>query len=34
MGTAIQADLAAVGIAAAIEAYEWNTFLNQANPGL
>lgn len=34
MGTAIQADLAAVGINAEIETYEWNTFLNQVNPGL
>ena len=34
MGTAIQADLAAVGIDAAIETYEWNTFLNRVNPGL
>jgi peptide/nickel transport system substrate-binding protein len=34
MGTAIQADLAAVGIDARIETYEWNTFLNQVNPGL
>ena len=34
MGTAIQADLAAVGIDAEIETYEWNTFLAQVNPGL
>jgi peptide/nickel transport system substrate-binding protein len=34
MGTAIQANLAAVGIDARIETYEWNTFLNQVNPGL
>ncbi|MCB9966067.1 MAG: ABC transporter substrate-binding protein [Geminicoccaceae bacterium] len=34
MGTAIQADLAAVGIDARIETYEWNTFLGQVNPGL
>ena len=34
MGTAIQADLAAVGIDAEIQTYEWNTFLNQVNPGL
>ena len=34
MGTAIQADLAAVGIDARIETYEWNTFLNRVNPGL
>lgn len=34
MGTAIQADLAAVGIDAQIETYEWNTFLDRVNPGL
>jgi len=34
MGTAIQADLAAVGITANIETYEWNTFLGKVNPGL
>ncbi len=34
MGTAIQADLAQVGITARIETYEWNTFLNVVNPGL
>ncbi len=34
MGTAIQADLAKVGINAAIETYEWNTFLGLVNPGL
>ena len=34
MGTAIQADLAAVGIDAKIETYEWNTFLGKVNPGL
>jgi len=34
MGTAIQADLAAVGIDARIETYEWNTFLDRVNPGL
>jgi len=34
MGTAIQADLAAVGIDAEIRTYEWNTFLDQVNPGL
>ncbi len=34
MGTAIQADLAAVGIDAKIETYEWNTFLSRVNPGL
>jgi len=34
MGTAIQADLAAVGITAKIETYEWNTFLGKVNPGL
>ena len=34
MGTAIQADLAAVGIDAEIKTYEWNTFLNEVNPGL
>lgn len=34
MGTAIQADLAEVGIDANIETYEWNTFLDRVNPGL
>ena len=34
MGTAIQADLAAVGLNAKIETYEWNTFLGKVNPGL
>ncbi len=34
MGTAIQADLAAVGIDAEIQTYEWNTFLAEVNPGL
>ena len=34
MGTAIQADLAAVGMNVKIETYEWNTFLGQVNPGL
>ncbi len=34
MGTAIQADLAEVGIDAKIETYEWNTFLDRVNPGL
>ena len=34
MGTAIQADLAAVGLDVKIETYEWNTFLGQVNPGL
>lgn len=34
MGTAIQADLAAVGLNASIETYEWNTFLGKVNPGL
>ena len=34
MGTAIQADLAEVGIDAEIETYEWNTFLGRVNPGL
>ncbi|MEQ9814753.1 MAG: ABC transporter substrate-binding protein [Azospirillaceae bacterium] len=34
MGTAIQADLAEVGITANIETYEWNTFLGIVNPGL
>lgn len=34
MGTAIQADLAAVGLDVSIETYEWNTFLGQVNPGL
>jgi peptide/nickel transport system substrate-binding protein len=34
MGTAIQADLAAVGIRAKIETYEWNTFLGKIIPGM
>ncbi|MCD7059816.1 ABC transporter substrate-binding protein [Pelagibacterium xiamenense] len=34
MGTAIQADLEAVGFDVAIETYEWNTFLGIVNPGL
>jgi peptide/nickel transport system substrate-binding protein len=34
MGTAIQADLAAVGLRVKIETYEWNTFLGKVNPGL
>jgi peptide/nickel transport system substrate-binding protein len=34
MGTAIQADLEAVGFDVAIETYEWNTFLGLVNPGL
>ncbi|MBU1306597.1 MAG: ABC transporter substrate-binding protein [Alphaproteobacteria bacterium] len=34
MGTAIQADLAAVGLKVEIKTYEWNTFLSEVNPGL
>lgn len=34
MGTAIQADLEAVGLDVSIETYEWNTFLGNVNPGL
>jgi peptide/nickel transport system substrate-binding protein len=34
MGTAIQADLAEVGLNVTIETYEWNTFLAEVNPGL
>lgn len=34
MATAIQANLAAVGIAARIRTYEWNTYLDLVNPGL
>ncbi len=34
MATAIQADLAAVGLVVNIETYEWNTFLGLVNPGL
>lgn len=34
MGTAIQADLAEVGLTVNIETYEWNTFLGKVNPGL
>ncbi len=34
MGTAIQADLKAVGLDVKIETYEWNSFLGEVNPGL
>ena len=34
MGTAIQADLAAVGFEVEIKTFEWNSFLGQVNPGL
>lgn len=34
MGTAMQADLEAVGFDVKIETYEWNTFLGEVNPGL
>jgi peptide/nickel transport system substrate-binding protein len=34
MGTAIQADLQAVGLNVKIKTYEWNTFLGEVNPGL
>ena len=34
MGTAMQADLNAVGFDVKIETYEWNTFLGEVNPGL
>lgn len=34
MGTAIQADLAAVGLNVEIKTYEWNAFLAEVNPGL
>ena len=34
MGTAMQADLEAVGFDVSIETYEWNTFLGEVNPGL
>ncbi|MBT9384989.1 ABC transporter substrate-binding protein [Pseudooceanicola sp. CBS1P-1] len=34
MGTAIQADLKAVGFDVKIETFEWNTFLGKVNPGL
>ncbi|MEM8729556.1 MAG: ABC transporter substrate-binding protein [Pseudomonadota bacterium] len=34
MGTAMQADLEAVGFDVTIETYEWNTFLGNVNPGL
>ncbi|MEO8243521.1 MAG: ABC transporter substrate-binding protein [bacterium] len=34
MGTAMQADLAAVGFDVKIQTYEWNTFLGEVNPGL
>jgi peptide/nickel transport system substrate-binding protein len=34
MGTAIQADLAAVGIRSKVETYEWNTFLGKIIPSM
>ena len=34
MGTAIQADLADVGMNVSIQTFEWNTFLNEVNAGL
>ena len=34
IGTAMQADLAKVGLQAKIETYEWNTFLSKVNAGL
>ncbi len=34
MGTAIQADLAEVGLNVEIQTFEWNTFLAEVNPGL
>ncbi len=34
MATAIQADLAKVGIPTVIETYEWNTYLSRVNAGL
>jgi len=34
MGTAIQADLQAVGMPVKIETYEWNSYLGRVNPGL
>ena len=34
MGTAMQADLAAVGFDVTIQTFEWNTFLGRVNPGL
>ncbi|HVY18687.1 MAG TPA: ABC transporter substrate-binding protein [Bauldia sp.] len=34
MGSSIQADLAAVGIRAKIQTYEWNTFLGSILPGM
>jgi len=34
VGTAIQADLQAVGLNVKIKTYEWNTFLGEVNPGL
>jgi peptide/nickel transport system substrate-binding protein len=34
MATAIQADLAAVGMKVKIETYEWNTYLSKVNAGL
>ena len=32
MGTAIQADLAAVGFDVEIKTFEWNAFLGEVNP--
>ena len=34
MGTAVQADLAAVGFDVEIKTFEWNAFLGEVNPGL
>ena len=34
MGTAIQADLEAVGFDVEIKTFEWNAFLGEVNPGL
>jgi len=34
MGTAMQADLEAVGFDVEIKTFEWNTFLGEVNPGL
>ena len=34
MGTAIQADLSAVGFDVEIKTFEWNAFLGEVNPGL
>ncbi len=34
MGTAMQANLAAAGIRAKIETFEWNTYLARLNPGM